>query len=136
MHGVARQTGIVRQAPGRRRYIEHRQFQPAQPCRVGDHLVGRHPVAAELTRVDVLPVLAGQEKAAASLTEARAGLSRLAAVDCPHPARSSTRAAARASAAGSVLPVTPAVTIAPSASRNSGPVSAAASPASATSSAR
>ena len=39
-----------------------------------------HPVAAELTRVDVLPHLAGQEEAAAaSLAGARARLSRLAA---------------------------------------------------------
>lgn len=38
-------------------------------------------MAAELTRVDVLPFLAGQEEAAAaSLAEARATLSRLAAV--------------------------------------------------------
>ncbi|MFF7981895.1 FMN-dependent NADH-azoreductase [Streptomyces sp. NPDC007901] len=39
-----------------------------------------HPVAAELTRVDVLPYLAGLEEAAAdSLTEARAALATLAA---------------------------------------------------------
>ncbi|WP_217545092.1 hypothetical protein [Streptomyces sp. GbtcB6] len=40
-----------------------------------------HPVAAELTRVDVLVHLAGREEAAAaSLAAARAALSRLAAV--------------------------------------------------------
>lgn len=95
-----------------------------------------HLVAAELTRVDVLPQPAGLEDlAAASLTRARATLTALAAVR-PQRARTSDRAAARACAAGSALPVMPAVTMAPSASRNNCPASTAGSPASATRPAR
>ncbi|MER6224330.1 NAD(P)H-dependent oxidoreductase [Streptomyces sp900105755] len=54
----------------------------AWTARLGVRPEHLHPVAAELTRVDVLPFLAGQERAAAaSLAEARAALSRFAAAD-------------------------------------------------------
>ncbi|MFG2958124.1 FMN-dependent NADH-azoreductase [Streptomyces sp. NPDC048291] len=53
----------------------------AWTARLGVRPEHLHPVAAELTRVDVLPFLAGQEEeAAASLAGARTALSRLAAV--------------------------------------------------------
>ncbi|MFE5032582.1 hypothetical protein [Streptomyces sp. NPDC056683] len=54
----------------------------AWTARLGVRPEHLHPVAAALTRVDVLPFQAGQEEAAAaSLAEARTALARLAAAD-------------------------------------------------------
>ncbi|MFF4309009.1 hypothetical protein ACWCY6_24320 [Streptomyces sp. 900105755] len=73
-------------APAGRTWAGRLDFQlpylRAWTARLGVRPEHLHPAAAELTRVDVPPFLAGQEEAAApSLAEARAALARLAAAD-------------------------------------------------------